>query len=167
MFRTGLKMTTVLPVNSDIDMKRILFVCTGNTCRSPMAEAIFNDKAKTFGIDANAASFGLFAQTGEPISTNAASSLRDIGIDFSHASEQITQEAVENADMIFGISQSHARNLCAMFSECADKIYSFPSDISDPFGLDLEAYKKCRDEISDGIDLIIKHLKDNEKQYYS
>lgn len=156
-------MMTVFQDNSDTDMKKILFVCTGNTCRSPMAQALFNAKAKTFGIDANASSFGFFAQTGESISTNAVFALKDIGIDFTHTSSQITQEDVENADMIFGISQSHARNLCAMFPTHADKIYSFPTDISDPFGLDLEAYKRCRDEISDGINSIINHLKDHDR----
>ncbi len=128
-----------------------------------MAEAIFNEKAKSEKLNACASSCALSSPTLEPISENAKQALNDIGIDFSHTSKQVSEEDIKDADMVFGITHTHAKILCDIFPEYSDKIYSFPSDISDPFGCDLDVYKKCRGEITDGVNLIIKHLKDNEK----
>ena len=136
-------------------MKNILFVCTGNTCRSPMAEAIFNEKAKKLGFDAISASRGLFVNGSFPISENARVVLYDLGIKFNHTSTVISENDLKSSDMVFGITQNHAKTLCTMFPDQCDKIYSFPTDISDPYGLDIDSYKACLNEISLGIDKII------------
>ena len=168
-------MTTVLTEEWDIDkrrmqnknlMKRVLFVCTGNTCRSPMAEAVFNDIAGKNGIACIAFSRGLFAD-GSAISDNAKTVLADRGIDASgHISKTVCKEDVESADYIVGITSRHAGKLISEFPGCADKIYAFPTDISDPFGQSTAVYKECLCEITDGIELIIKELfpdKENRK----
>ena len=139
-------------------MKKILFVCTGNTCRSPMAEAVFNDIANKRGIECCAFSGGLFAD-GSAISDNAKTVLADIGIDTSgHISRTVRKEDIESADYVVGITLRHAGKLISEFPEFSDKIYAFPKDISDPFGGNCEVYKKCLCEITDGIEIIIKEL---------
>lgn len=144
-------------------MKHILFVCTGNTCRSPMAEGIFNSLAESERIDAISSSSGIYANIGEEISANAKNALSEIGIVFSHNACQITHDSVKNADMIIGMTRNHAETLIAAFPEYADKIFSFPADISDPYGGNLDVYRKCRDEITEGIKTIINYLKENHE----
>lgn len=139
-------------------MKKILFVCTGNTCRSPMAMALFNDKAKKLGLCATAFSRGLYAD-GSEISKNACEALRNVGIaDCDHISRTVSREDISEADTVFGISRRHAENLRALFPEFGNKIFAFPFDISDPFGGDLDIYKASLAEISKGIDAIIEML---------
>ena len=142
-------------------MKKVLFVCTGNTCRSPMAEAVFNDEAKKRGLDFNASSAGLFAD-GAPLSRGAHFALKQKGIEFEHVSSTVNARMLEQSDYVFGITQNHARNLISMFPEYAEKIYSFPEDISDPFGQSDEVYVLCLSQISDGVDRIIEFLKDKK-----
>ena len=147
-------------------MKKILFVCTGNTCRSPIAEAMFNDIAVKKGIECTAFSRGLFAD-GSAISENAKTVLADIGIDASgHISASVCKEDIESADFVVGISSRHAGKLLADFPEFADKIYAFPKDISDPFGRDTGVYRDCLIEITDGIKLIIDELFPGREKTY-
>lgn len=165
MLLTGLKTTTAYPAPSVIKMKTVLFVCTGNTCRSPIAHAIFNQKAKQENLDAVAFSRGLFVQSDSQISKNALTSLNDIGINIIHTSKALTHDDIDKADLVFGITKSHEQALCDLFPLSCNKIFSFPTDISDPYGCDLEEYKMCRDKISDGIDKIFDYLKNEyEKQ---
>lgn len=141
----------------DIEMKRILFVCTGNTCRSPMAMAVFNNAATVDGIDYIADSCGLYAES-SPVSQEAKNALSDIGITLDYTSKQINEDLVKSADYIFGITRNHARSIIAMYPQYADKVYMFPEDISDPFGGNIDVYKTCLNEISDGVNEIIKKL---------
>ena len=126
----------------------ILFVCTGNTCRSPMAEAILKSKNLK---NVNVQSAGLFA-TGEPISENSLEALKRIGIDFSgFVSRPLTKELILWADAVFCMSQSHADAL-----KDFNNIFVLGSGIADPFGGDISVYEACRDQIKSEIERLIK-----------
>lgn len=134
------------------DKKRILFVCTGNTCRSPMAEGIFNKIASERGINAIAKSAGIFAAGGQA-SENAVSVMKEIGVDINgRKSIQITEEMVRDAELIITMSKTHKEILNSAFT-MTDKIKTLAEfvgdtgDITDPFGADIDVYRTCRDLI--------------------
>lgn len=141
-------------------MKKILFVCTGNTCRSPMAEAIFNAAAPG-GFCAFSA--GIAAPCGKPVSENSVSALKEIGIQTNHKSVPVTKELLEDYDYIVGMTGNHANKLIADYPDFTEKIFAFPFDVGDPYGCDLAVYRKCREQIQHGIDMIINEFC-NEKQ---
>lgn len=106
----------------------ILFVCTGNTCRSAMAEAIFNSVTEDgtgSGKPFSAASAGIFAFDGDSASGNAVSVLfNDMEIDISaHRSRQINKEIADRADIILTMTREHKRTMIQMFPETADRVY--------------------------------------------
>ena len=125
--------------------KRVLFVCTGNTCRSPMAAAIANDLAtKNSREDFVAVSAGLFANDGEPMSEGASYALDALGIPVpQHAAQTVCASLVEQADVVVGLTGSHAMQLMLRFPEAAERITTLPMDIADPYGGDHDVYLSC------------------------
>src|SRR5881396_980473 len=101
-------------------MKTILFVCTGNICRSPMAEGLFRQAVKGRG-DFQVVSAGVGAVEGLPASEHAVRALRDLGIDiFQHRSRMLTNELVERADYIFGMTHSHVDAIMLLYPQAAE-----------------------------------------------
>lgn len=130
----------------------ILFVCTGNTCRSPMAEGYLRSK-ELDGI--TVISRGL-ASDGSPVSLNSKTAMAEVGIDISgHISRQITDRDIKNADKIICLSPSH-RAVLLSAGVPQEKLYILGNGISDPFGGDITVYRRCRDEIFAAIDALIK-----------
>ena len=130
----------------------ILFVCTGNTCRSPMAEGYLRSK-KLDGI--TVISRGL-ASDGSPVSLNSKTAMAEVGIDISgHISRQITDRDIKNADKIICLSPSH-RAVLLSAGVPQEKLYILGKGISDPFGGDITVYRRCRDEIFAAIDELQK-----------
>ena len=136
--------------------KRICFVCTGNTCRSPMAAAVLNHFGKEKGYTASSAGISVFSPSG--ISANAAEALRRRGIlpgegnryDL-HMSSQVSAEILEECDRLIGMTESHTMSLIFTYPQFASKISSLDKSISDPFGGDLNVYLNCLDEIIDAV----------------
>lgn len=127
---------------------RVLFVCTGNTCRSPMAEGYLKHK----GI--SAFSRGLCAD-GSAVSLNSKQVMAEIGVDIStHVSEQLTVEDLKEADKI--ICMSHAHKAALMSVACDKEITVLGGGVSDPYGGDREAYRTCRDFITSEIDRLLQ-----------
>lgn len=123
-----------------------------------MAQAIFNSKCdKDFIAD----SAGLSTSCGKPVSENSVLALKEIGIEIYHTSKQINESIAREYEYIIGITQNHANILKNTFPNLQSKIYAFPIDISDPYGMNLGEYIKCREKISEGIDLILNELEKN------
>ncbi len=129
-------------------MKNILFVCTGNTCRSPMAEYLLREMAKKAGLGENftIASAGIAAGVGEPISKNAGAVLRERAIDPSrHIARPLNPTMVTKADRIYVMTEAHQQTILAAMPQMAEKIKIMR--ISDPYGGDIKVYRQCLQEI--------------------
>lgn len=130
------------------------FVCTGNTCRSPMAEAVLNHFGAEFGI--KGVSAGLYASDGMPMSAPAEEALLHAGIISEqergrHRSAQINEKLVASSERIIGMTSSHAMMLMQLFPFAASKITVFEPEIPDPFGSDVEEYERCLEKIISGV----------------
>lgn len=149
----------------------VCFVCTGNTCRSPMAAAAFNHYAKKLGrTDVYAISAGLAANPLRSISENAAKALEGAGIisseenDYAHhISTQMNENIAAKADKIIGLTSSHTMALISGYPQFASKIFSMPKNIADPFGGDLSVYEACLAQICECVvSLLAEEEKDNK-----
>lgn len=140
-------------------MKCILYVCTGNTCRSPMAQGLTMKYAKDNGLELLVLSAGIFPD-GDSISEIAKKVLMEEGIDMSfHKPRKINQTDADKADLIVCMSKQHAYALISIFPNTADKIVIMGKNgISDPFGGDYYMYKTCLEEIKKQIPHIIVDL---------
>ena len=96
-------------------MKTILFVCTGNVCRSPMAEALFHRAAQGRG-EFRVLSAGLGALDGQPPTPHSVEAMRELGIDISEQrSRALTAGLVREADYIFGMTRNHVDTIVLLY----------------------------------------------------
>ena len=134
---------------------KVLFVCTGNTCRSPMAAAVLNHLGRGKYI---ASSAGISAFYGDSISEDAALALENAGVrctednDYkNHSARQVSEYILKDCDKIVAISSRHLLALLREFPEFAEKMTSMSRDISDPYMLGTDEYEKCLSEITECI----------------
>lgn len=148
----------------------LLFVCSGNTCRSPMAEGIF--KKMTVNLENFVcSSAGMSFNNGAPVSENAAAACLEIGIDISHHhSRSISFLDTEKTDWFVVMTYYHAESLL-MAEIPQEKIYILNGEkggIPDPYGSDMETYRRCRDLIVEGLEklyvLVQNYMKTESEQ---
>ena len=146
-------------------MKTLLFVCTGNTCRSPMAEGIARQVLADNG-NWRIVSAGTGAINGQPPSPNAVKAMRLSGVDISgHRSQMVNARLVEEATLIVGLTRSHVDNLLYLYPQASTKTFTLgqfdtrlrpkDQDIADPIGGSIDEYLSCRDQIKSGIEALL------------
>ncbi|GMA50917.1 protein-tyrosine-phosphatase [Alicyclobacillus contaminans] len=150
----------------------LLFVCTGNTCRSPMAAFLAQREVSERGLDWVIQSAGLYAMPGQPLSSLAADALTRRGVPLqAHQAQPVTAELVAWADAILVMTAAHEWDLLRRFPEAAGKTARLgrfladapPAaavicDIVDPFGGADAEYEACADDLSKAVRGLIEHL---------
>jgi RpiB/LacA/LacB family sugar-phosphate isomerase len=153
-------------------MKTILFICTGNVCRSPMAEALFRRETQGRG-EFRVLSAGLGAMDGQPPTAHSVEAMRKLGVDISEQrSRMLTAELVRQADYIFGMTHNHVDTVALLYPPAAEKTFllrefddtleSYEKDIGDPIGSSYEVYEDCRNQIEQGIASVLKFMEQHE-----
>ena len=154
---------------------KILFVCTGNTCRSPMAEGLFKQMLKNNNIlNISVSSAGISVFPGEHANEKAIKALKEKGIDLrDHRAKQVYEE-IHEADLILTMTLGHKKVLGEYFKDIeklSTRLYTLKEfaskiageevsayDIGDPYGMTYEAYKRSRDEIEKELEKIIYNI---------
>ncbi|MDP2315444.1 MAG: low molecular weight protein arginine phosphatase [Pseudomonadota bacterium] len=131
----------------------LLFVCTANIARSPMADALARRYAEERGWRVEVQSAGTHAMTGEPAAPNSVKAVREVGGDLSeHRSQPVTDALVAWADRILVMEMRHAQDVRERFPASDEKVQLLGTfgglvEISDPYGSWIFTYRRRRDEI--------------------
>lgn len=149
-------------------MRNILFVCTGNTCRSIMAEGILKDLLEKRGIADNiyVKSAGIAAFPGQPATEQAIYVMHKRGIDISkHRARQLNKDIINDFNLVLTMTKRHKDIILQTYPESANKVFVLKEyayndkidflDITDPYGQSIEVYEKTAEEISKALKEII------------
>ncbi len=153
----------------------VLFVCTGNTCRSPMAEELADDAAgrSTHLKDMAFKSAGTFACEGESATPEAIEVMEELDLDINkHEAQQFDRQLAEWADLILAMEARHIEEMEAMAPDEESKMHTllgyaagvdgYPGenayDIMDPYREPLEEYRAARDQIAEAVNRALKRI---------
>ena len=146
-------------------MKKVLFVCTGNTCRSPMAEAIYNHIAAQRGFSGTHQAFsaGIYPVSGDPVTAGAVHAVKTLfGADLrGHASRLLEARDLKEAWLVLAMTRHHVESIRDGFPGLEDRVFTLKEfagydvrdqDIPDPFGTFDETYIACALEIFEAME---------------
>jgi protein-tyrosine phosphatase len=151
-------------------MKKILFVCTGNTCRSPMAQAWFRylleQRAQGDNIEYEVLSAGIHTIDGMSASREAVQIMKEAGLDISsHQSAKLSGELVQDAELILTMTRSHCEYMQNRFPEKAGQIHTLPafaadaeSEVADPYGGGLSEYRNTLAQLQELLAKLLQKL---------
>ena len=147
---------------------KIMFICTGNICRSAMAHKMLEKKAKELNKNVEVYSCGIWAENGDIPTYEGIETMKEYGIDLkTHKATNIRNSNIENMDVILCATNNHKLNVTAMYPKLKDKVFTMKEycgflendlDINDPWGYGLDVYKKCAKEIENCIAIILKKI---------
>lgn len=151
-------------------IQRVLFVCTGNICRSPLAESLLERALKDRGLEVEVSSAGTGAWDGAPASEGAYLVGLERGLDLSgHRARLLTRELVEEADLILTMARHHRARVDELGGE--GKVFVLGEyagkggdEVSDPFGGDLEVYRDTAQELEAHVEAVADRLAAESKR---
>jgi protein-tyrosine-phosphatase len=155
-----------------IEQKKVLFVCTANVCRSPMAEHLFARAIEQSEISQNivSTSAGLSAMDGDKASQNSIDACEELGVDITdHRSTGLSRTTLQEASVVFCMTESH-RALINMYFELPqgypiylmrEFIEGQSKELPDPYGQDIDVYRQCRDRMLESIPSLINWVEIN------
>ncbi len=147
-------------------MPRIVCVCTGNICRSPMAEALLRHRLEP-EVGWQVESAGTWGLDSQPASRHAIQVMKDQGLDItSHRSRSVDDDIIARADLVLAMTRNHVESLRLEFPDHVARIYLLSKvkdgrryDIEDPYGGSLAEYRACADELEDLVDAGLERIK--------
>ena len=139
----------------------IMFICTGNICRSAMAHWMLQKKVEERNKDIKVYSCGVYAENGDTPTKEAIQVMKEYNVDLTkHKATNIKNSNIEEMDIILCATLNHKNMVISMYPELKDKIFTmkeyagFPKDnlnISDPWGYGIDVYRACAKEIKECI----------------
>ncbi len=150
-------------------IKSVLFVCTGNTCRSPLAEHLFVKLSREAGLSMTAASAGTQAAYGMPLSRGAAAVFAERGLGAaSHRARRVDKALLDAAEAVYVMERAHRDELAKRFPDAKAKLFVLreaaglaPADVEDPVGADAAEYRACAASIEEALAIIVLREKEN------